>query len=180
MYRPYDSPLGEMAIEADERGLTGLFFRELRAPSSAMITEKDALSPTAALLEKVARFLDGYFAGEVPEIGEIPYALQGSEFQKRVWRRLLEIPYGKTVTYGQIAQELAMERGGAMSAQAVGGAVGRNPVVILVPCHRVLGAGGQLTGFGGGLWRKQFLLELEGAAFQKTLAGESPVKLDQR
>ena len=104
-------------------------------------------------------------ARERPESGELRLAPRGSGFARQVWGLLLEIPYGQTVTYGQLAKELAQRRGlERMSAQAVGGAVGHNPISIIIPCHRVLGAGGQLIGYAGGLDIKRRLLELEGAA----------------
>ena len=107
------------------------------------------------------RWLDIYFSGREPGFS-VPIHLEGTAFQTAVWRRLCAIPYGQTMTYGEIAGQMAREEGRAhLSAQAVGGAVGRNPVSILVPCHRVVGANGRLTGYAGGLERKQWLLELE-------------------
>jgi methylated-DNA-[protein]-cysteine S-methyltransferase len=115
------------------------------------------------VLEAARTWLENYFAGERPEPQQLPLNPKGTEFQKRVWRLLLEIPYGQVTTYGALAAKLAQERGGKMSAQAIGGAVGRNPISIIIPCHRVIGANGRLTGYAGGLWRKQALLRLEGA-----------------
>ena len=103
-------------------------------------------------------WLDRYFAGQRTVANELPLAPQGSAFRKRVWRVLCEIPYGQTVTYGEIARQLSVN-----SAQAVGGAVGHNPISIIIPCHRVLGADGSLTGYAGGLAAKQWLLRHEGA-----------------
>ena len=106
-------------------------------------------------------WLAEYLAGREPKVS-VPLKLQGSEFQMQVWRLLLDIPYGRLVTYGDIAKKIAAQKGVArMSAQAVGGAVGHNPLCIIVPCHRVVGANGSLTGYGGGMWRKVRLLELE-------------------
>ena len=112
------------------------------------------------VLAETERWLQHYFAGEVPET--MPAVrLEGTTFQRAVWAVLLEIPYGQTVTYGQVAKRLESCWGRPVAAQAVGQAVGRNPVSILVPCHRILGANNTLTGYGGGLWRKEFLLRLE-------------------
>ncbi len=109
------------------------------------------------------RWLEAYFAGEKPEISALTLAPEGSEFRRRVWRRLCEVPYGGTVSYGELARELARERGlESFSAQAVGGAVGHNPISIIIPCHRVVGAGGNLTGYAGGVERKLWLLRHEG------------------
>ena len=106
--------------------------------------------------------MDIYFSGKEPDF-DLPISLSGTDFQKKVWGILCTIPYGKTMTYGQIAAQLAAEQGAAhMSAQAVGGAVGHNPLSILVPCHRVVGANGSLTGYAGGIDRKVKLLTLEG------------------
>ena len=110
-----------------------------------------------------SRWLDLYFSGNEPDFMP-PLKMQGTDFRQAVWKILLDIPYGKTMTYGEIAARLARERGlKAMSAQAVGGAVGHNPISIIVPCHRVIGAAGKMVGYGGGLDRKIALLEMEGA-----------------
>ena len=112
---------------------------------------------------EVKTWLDAYFAGQNPDVSGLKLALEGTAFRKMVWNILREIPYGETRTYGQIAAEIAAQRGTkTMSAQAVGGAVGHNPISIIIPCHRVLGADGSLTGYAGGVDKKQFLLELEG------------------
>ncbi|MBQ2326884.1 MAG: methylated-DNA--[Clostridia bacterium] len=102
-----------------------------------------------------------YFAGEKPEISALMLAAEGSEFSRQVWEILRAIPYGETITYGQIAKTLEARTGKRVSAQAVGGAVGRNPISIIIPCHRVVGANGSLTGYAGGTERKAALLELE-------------------
>ena len=150
------TPLGPVLLTAGEAGLTGLWFAgQARAP---LPPEGD--SPALALAR---RWLDEYFAGRQPSFMP-PLHLVGSEFQRAVWDILRAIPYGCTVTYGDIARRLAPQSPtGRMSAQAVGGAVGRNPVSILVPCHRVVGAAGRLTGYAGGLERKRWLLEWEAA-----------------
>ena len=147
----YTSPLGTIVLSADEEGLTGLSFVEGQ--------HDEAHSPR---FEDARRWLDSYFSGKDP--GFTPKLhLTGTPFQRRVCEMLLEIPFGMTLTYGDIARHIADERGLArMSAQAVGGALARNPIALIVPCHRVVGANGSLTGYGGGLWRKEALLKLEG------------------
>lgn len=156
----YESPLGSYVMAEEDGKLVGLwlmgqkyFPKELPPVGSG---EREIFTRTR-------RWLDAYFAGERPEPGELRLAPKGSAFARQVWELLLEIPYGETVTYGQLARELAKRRGlERMSAQAVGGAVGHNPISIIIPCHRVLGAKGQLTGYAGGLETKRRLLELEG------------------
>lgn len=149
----YKSPLGEMLMERDEKGLTGLCFEK----AGSEVTD----NKTAYDFKETEEWLDRYFSGKDP--GELPRLnLSGTDFQMAVWKKLLEIPYGETRTYGSIASEIAAERGlDRMSAQAVGGAVGRNPISIIVPCHRVVGSDGSLTGYAGGIERKSFLLETE-------------------
>ena len=148
----YDSPMGPLLLISDGEYLTGLYFSR-EAP------EKIAEIPVFLLAK---RWLDAYFQGENPQI-TVSMALQGTEFQKRVWEILLTIPYGQTRTYGSIAKQLAAQMGKEkMSAQAVGQAVGRNPVSILVPCHRVVGEKRKLTGYTGGMEKKIWLLQHEG------------------
>ncbi len=147
----YDSPLGNILLVADDEGLTTLDFAE----------KKDAVSHDYPILRETTRWLDIYFSGQNPGFTP-PLNLLGTPFQMEVWRLLLDIPYGKTTTYGALAKEIARSRGiGRMAAQAVGGAVGRNPVALIVPCHRVIGANGSLTGYAGGLEKKAKLLTLE-------------------
>ncbi len=150
---PYSSPLGELLLASDGESLTGLWFQgqahfpaDLKAQPKALPVFADA-----------QRWLDCYFHGQEPDFLP-PLRLEGTAFQKEVWALLLTIPYGETLTYSQLAAKL----GRPMSAQAVGGGVGRNPISILVPCHRVVGANGKLTGYAGGLDRKIALLTLEG------------------
>jgi methylated-DNA-[protein]-cysteine S-methyltransferase len=149
----YESPLGRILLTGDEEGLTGLCFAD-----TGGVTDHCK----AACFARAVEWLEIYFSGRNP--GPIPkIRWNGSPFCCRVWEILCEIPYGKTATYGQIAGRIAAERGtGKMSAQAVGQAVGRNPISILVPCHRVIGANGSLTGYAGGILRKKTLLEMEG------------------
>lgn len=156
----YESPLGGILLAADEIGLTGLWFdgqkyfaRELPAER----TEKKM-----PILTETKRWLDIYFTGTEPDFLP-PLHPIGSTFRQEVWKLLLQIPYGKTVTYGELSRQLAEKRGlPRMSAQAVGGAVGHNRISILIPCHRVVGTNGSLTGYAGGIDKKVKLLELEG------------------
>ena len=152
----YDSPLGPLTLSADEAGLTGISFA---APEK--VTDDNAV------LTLAKRWLDAYFRGETPDPASVPLSLRGTPFQLLVWDRLLTIPYGGSVTYGELAREAAQHLGKrAMSAQAIGGAVGRNPIPILIPCHRVLGSGSRLTGYSGGLDIKIWLLTHEGCPFR--------------
>lgn len=154
----YESLIGRILLTADEHALTGLYFEgEKYAPSFPAAQAHAARPP---VIDDTVRWLNIYFSGRDPGFC-VPFSLKGTPFQRSVWRILLSIPYGKTITYGQIAAQLAGPSG-RMSAQAVGGAVGRNPVSILVPCHRVIGADGSLTGYAGGIERKARLLALEG------------------
>ena len=158
-YKKLASPLGEITLRSDGEALTGLWFADDRHYGA-----KDIAGAALADLDvftKAEEWLAEYFAGREPKVS-VPLKLQGSEFQMQVWRLLQDIPYGRLVTYGDIAKKIAAQKGLArMSAQAVGGAVGHNPMCIIVPCHRVVGANGSLTGYGGGMWRKVRLLELE-------------------
>ena len=155
----YSSPLGEILLAADETGLTGLWF--MGAKYFAATLDPHAAEGDTPVLAAARRWLDVYFRGEQPDFTP-PLHPAGSLFQQAVWALLLQIPYGQTVTYGQLAARLAAEWGLArMSAQAVGGAVGRNRISLIIPCHRVLGADGSLTGYAGGLDRKAKLLAWE-------------------
>ena len=152
----YFSPLGRIVLMSDGTALTELDFAEGVPEASAVHTQKDL-----PVFREVCRWLDVYFAGRDP--GALPpLAPHGTAFQQAVWKVLRGIPYGTTTTYGRIAARIAATRGGRMSAQAVGGAVGRNPISILIPCHRVIGTDGSLTGYAGGLDKKEYLLRLEG------------------
>ena len=151
----YASPLGPILLAADETGLTGLWFEAQKYfPSFLGVDYQEKETP---VLTETARWLDVYFSGKDPGFLP-PLHPQGSPFRQAVWNILLTIPRGQTMTYGEIARRL-----GVHSAQAVGGAVGHNPISILIPCHRVVGSDGSLTGYAGGLDRKTRLLQLEGA-----------------
>lgn len=160
--RTIDSPVGELTLASKDGKLCGLWlagqkYFMAKLDGSAVESRSDEPIFTA-----VAEWLAVYFSGENP--GPIPpVILEGTSFQNRVWTLLGAIPYGATVTYGQLGAMLVQETGGGkMSSRAVGAAVGHNPISILLPCHRVVGASGSLTGYAGGLQRKLFLLELEG------------------
>ena len=187
----YDSPLGGMTMTGNGQALTGLWFDRQRyfglsfdrnrnaAAGLHAVDGPSAVNPSVVNLpvfEATCRWLDVYFAGGVPDFTP-PLTLRGTPFRKAVWEILQTIPYGQTMTYGEIAAQLARQRAAQLvsapkvamqqglaphvAAQAVGGAVGHNPVAIIVPCHRVIGAGGSLTGYAAGLDRKRRLLQLE-------------------
>ena len=151
-----DSPLGELTLVADGDALIGLYFRHhwYRPPTDTFGPLVDAESD--GLLADAQAQLNDFLTGDRTDL-DLPIALRGDDLQRRVWHRLTTIPYGETVTYGELAGELA----DGSTAQEVGAAVGRNPISIIVPCHRVVGKNSKLTGYAGGLERKQFLLDLE-------------------
>lgn len=161
----YPSPLGEIILAADDIGLTGLWFTENKRHMGEGLS-KDAVERPSPFFDGAVRWLDIYFSGRDP--GFTPQLhLTGSAFRNRVGELLLQIPYGTTATYGEIARVIARERGvERFSSRAVGGAVGHNPISLIVPCHRVIGSDGSLTGYGGGIERKIALLKLEGIVVQ--------------
>lgn len=148
------TPLGPLLLAAEDGALIGAWFHGQRhfAPN----LPHDPPRGDNAVLRDARAWTEAYFAGRRPDPAALPLAPRGTPFQRRVWALLRAIPYGQTVTYGDLA------RGLGSSPRAVGGAVGRNPISLLIPCHRVVGAGGVLTGYAGGLGRKAFLLRLEG------------------
>ncbi len=155
----YQSPLGDILIAADEVGLTGLWFEGQKYFANTLSDER--IEKDTEILMKAKEWLDVYFSGKEPKVTP-PLHPSGSEFRRAVWKILLEIPYGQTMTYGEIARRMAeMKNVSRMSAQAVGGAVGHNEVSIIIPCHRVVGTNGSLTGYAGGIDKKVALLELE-------------------
>lgn len=155
----YASPIGKMLLAGDEIGMTGLWFEGQKYFAHNL--EPNHEKREIPLFEKTKHWLDVYFSGKEPEFS-VPLHLIGTDFQIEVWKILCDIPYGKTVTYGKIAEKIAAERGRThMSAQAVGGAVGHNNISIIVPCHRVVGSDGSLTGYAGGIEKKIKLLKLE-------------------
>jgi len=154
-YTVYASPVGMLTIASNGAAVIGLWIEGQKyfAQGSGAMQREDGLPVFA----QVKSWLDRYFAGLCPLPGELPLDPQGSAFQRRVWNILLQIPCGETITYGEIAKRI-----GCKSAQAVGGAVGHNPVSIVIPCHRVMGADGSLTGYAGGIDKKVWLLRHEG------------------
>ena len=159
-YRTIDSPIGPLALAGRGRVLTNLrMVHQTHEPNRTGWLPDDRAFP------HVVDQLGAYFAGERTDF-DLELGLAGSEFQRRVWRALLTIPYGETRSYGQVAEQI----GASGAARAVGLANGRNPIAIIVPCHRVIGASGSLTGYGGGLDRKRSLLELERRRQSATLS----------
>lgn len=158
----YKSPIGILSLVADDRYLFGIWVEAQshfeRGLSVCNLVEVES----HPILSQIACNLEAYFKGENQDLSQLPLAPVGSDFEKRVWNYLREIPFGQTVTYGQIAKDLHVA-----SPQAIGGAVGRNPWSILVPCHRVLGAGNRLTGFASGIEKKACLLKHENATFKE-------------
>lgn len=155
------SPLGGITLASDGEALTGLWFDGQKYFAATL--ERDHAEKALPIFAQTVRWLDVYFGGAAPDFTP-PLRLKATAFQKAVWDVLLSIPYGRTMTYGEIAARIAGQRGlPRMSAQAVGGAVGRNPVSLIVPCHRVVGADGSLTGYAGGIGKKLRLLTLERA-----------------
>ena len=157
----YDSPIGKLLLTCTDAGLTGLYMN-WEAPVDPM---------EHPILHQTRRWLDAYFRGEEPAV-DLPLHLEGTDFQRRVWKILLTIPCGQTRTYGEISREMAQLLGKEkMSAQAVGQAVGKNPISILIPCHRVVGSKGHLTGYAWGLEKKIWLLRHEGHQIANDIVG---------
>ena len=158
IYRPPEG-FSEILLHSDGECLTGLWFTGVESREDH---PSDAAEAPLPVFAQTCRWLDIYFSGEQPDFMP-PYRLEGlSPFRYAVTQAMLAIPYGEVRTYGELAAHIAAARGGRMSAQAVGGAVGRNPISILIPCHRVMGADNALTGYGGGIQNKLALLALEG------------------
>lgn len=153
----YDSPLGGITLASDGEALTGLWFDGQKYFADTL--DAEYAEKALPVFDEAARWLDLYFGRTVPDFTP-RLNPRGSAFRRMVWNVLLSIPYGHTMTYGEIAQRL-----GCRSAQAIGGAVGHTPISLIIPCHRVLGADGSLTGYAGGMDKKRRLLELEQAAF---------------
>lgn len=161
----YESPLGRILLAADEDGMTGLWFEGQKYYARGLEPESGEMP--LPVFDQAKSWLDLYFSGKEPDFMP-PLHMTGTDFQMRVWALLREIPYGKTVTYGDIAKKIAEQEGWShMSAQAVGSAVGQNRISILIPCHRVMGSNGSLTGYAGGLERKTALLTLEKVDMEK-------------
>ena len=151
----YKSPIGNLMLLSDGDNLVGLYIENQKYYLNGIkqeLTSKDNLQ----VFENTKKWLDRYFEKEKPSIKEIPIAPKGGEFRQKVWKILCEIPYGQTITYGEIAKRIAKQMNKEkMSAQAVGNAVGHNPISIIIPCHRVIGKNGSLTGYAGGIERKK-------------------------
>lgn len=159
----YHSPLGNILLAADDVGLTGLWFDGQKYYAGNLAAEHE--EQNTPVFEQAKEWLDIYFTGREPQFMP-PIHMTGTPFQLAVWEILRRIPYGKTTTYREIAKEIARQRGlPHMSAQAVGGAVGHNAISIIIPCHRVVGTNGSLTGYAGGIDKKVKLLTLEKAVF---------------
>ena len=172
----YVSPAGELLLTSDDKNLTGLWLagqKYFAATAEETLEER----PDLAILQQTCDWLDRYFRGEKPRVTELSLAPQGSAFRQAVWKILCKIPYGAVCTYGEIAEEIAKKshRSG-MSSQAIGGAVGHNPISIIIPCHRVVGAGGSLTGYASGLAVKRRLLEHEGVDVSRFFIPKKPVR----
>lgn len=155
----YTSPLGEITLACDGERLTGLWFENQKYFARTLENEHE--EKHLPIFEETCRWLDLYFNGKIPDFTP-PLCLKGTPFRRSVWEILLTIPYGETMTYGKIAEIIALRKEiPHMSAQAVGGAVGHNPISLIIPCHRVIGTDGSLAGYAGGLERKRWLLTFE-------------------
>lgn len=159
-YQIIDSPLGDILLRGQDGALTGLFFVGQKYYPGDVRQLPAAPAADTRLFEQAAEEMDAYFAGSLQAF-TVPIRFGGSAFQQDIWQALCAIEFGDTTTYGQLAARLGLPSG---HARAVGGAVGRNPLSVIVPCHRVLGASGDLTGYAGGVDRKRALLKLEGVA----------------
>ena len=163
----YLSPLGGITLASDGNILTGLWFDGQKYFGSTLpaVHREQALP----VFEETSSWLDTYFSRKIPDFIP-PLVLHAAPFRKAVWEILLTIPYGQTITYGEIAERIAAQTGsGNMSAQAIGGAVGRNPISLIIPCHRVIGASGKLTGYAGGLDKKIRLLQMEQTVLRSSI-----------
>ena len=159
----YNSPLGSITMASEGTALIGLWFDGQKYFADSLDPSHEE-RPELSIFAETRRWLDLYFSGRDPGFTPSVVLRTDSDFRREVWEQLLAIPFGCTLTYGEIAQRIAAARGRrSMSAQAVGGAVGRNPVSLIIPCHRVVGANGTLTGYAGGIKRKAWLLAMEGA-----------------
>ncbi len=163
--KKYTSPIGLITIASDGENITGLWFDNQKYFGSSL--EKESQEKDLPVLVQAAQWLDCYFGDKsLPKAP--PLKLNGSPFRMEVWKILQSIPYGEVMTYGEIAAEISKQRGvDKLSAQAVGGAVGHNPISIIVPCHRVVGSNGSLTGFAGGIEKKIYLLKKEGVSMDR-------------
>lgn len=157
----YDSPVGALLLASDGENLTGLWLEGQKHYADGL-GDTAVTEDSLPIFSQTKRWLDAYFAGEQPQIEGLALAPEGSAFRRRICRLLCEIPYGELTTYGRLAKDYEARFGHKTAARAVGGAVGKNPISIIIPCHRVVGAGGAITGYAGGLDKKRMLLALEG------------------
>ncbi|HFR3977434.1 TPA: methylated-DNA--[protein]-cysteine S-methyltransferase [Streptococcus suis] len=155
----YQSPLGPMSLVAGDKGLRGAWFEGQKYFEAGL--KEEAVLGSHPILDQTRLLLDAYFSGQEVDFTALQLDAIGTDFQEKVWALLKEIPHGQTTSYGQLARQL-----GQRSGQAIGGAVGRNPYSIIVPCHRVLNQKGQLTGYAGGLDKKIWLLQHENPYFE--------------
>ncbi|MDR3361616.1 MAG: methylated-DNA--[protein]-cysteine S-methyltransferase [Desulfovibrio sp.] len=166
----YSSPLGSLSLASDGERLVGLWM-EGQKYFGGTVAEDRIEKSDLPVFAAAKKWLDTYFAGQKPVISDLPLAPNGGAFRTVVWDILCEIPYGETITYGEIARTVAVRMNKArMSGQAVGGAVGHNPIAIIIPCHRVVGSNGSLTGYAGGINKKIKLLEHEGVDMSRLSA----------
>ena len=166
----YDSILGKLTIAGDGENIIGLWIEGQKYFADTIKNENIIKKDDISIFTKTKEWLDRYFRGERPDIKELKLSPKGSEFRQNVWKILCRIPYGQTITYGKIAKEIAkLMNKNSMSAQAIGNAVGHNPISIIIPCHRVVGTNGGLTGYAGGIDKKRELLELENVDIKNTL-----------
>lgn len=155
----YKSPLGELTLVSNGMALTGIWFESQKPLLQILQSPHEECN--LPVFDDTKRWLDIYFEGKEPDFTP-KLCPEGTEFRQQVWQELLNIPYGKTTTYGILSKQIAIQLNKQkMSAQAIGGAVGHNPISIIIPCHRVVGANGTMTGYAGGIWRKEYLLKLE-------------------
>ena len=163
----YQSPVGKLTLASDGENLTGLWMEGQKYFGSTLDQHRE-LREDLEIFRAAGQWLDAYFRGEKPSAADLLLKPSGSLFRQKVWKMLCDIPYGTVTTYGAIAKKMADEKGKkTMSPQAVGGAVGHNPISIIIPCHRVVGADGSLTGYAGGMDKKIQLLKLEGADLER-------------
>lgn len=162
----YNSPIGSLTLAGDERALTGLWFENQKYFAKGINLNK-CLRKDSEVIIKVKKWLDNYFEGKVVDRGNFELNPRGTEFQKRIWELMLNIPYGETTTYGLLAKKLPNNN--SMTPRAVGNAVSRNPISIIIPCHRVVGSNGKLIGYASGVDKKEFLLNFEKSIGDKNL-----------
>lgn len=170
-YSYFDSPIGRIFVQGDGRFLTGLFMPNHKGWGGPDATWCHSDQPFAEVREQLTE----YFTGQRQSF-DLPLKPEGTQFQRRVWQELVQIPFGTTISYAQLAERV----GNSSASRAVGSANGRNPISIVVPCHRVIGASGQLTGYGGGLERKQWLIDWEGQVLCKAQANSAAARLQQQ